>query len=295
MNDSVLVTGASSGFGRAIALTLAERGFQVYATMRDLSRAGPLRQEAAARGVSLRFDRLDVTDPTSIQPVVRRMVDETGGVYALVNNAGLFLRGYFEDIEEDEIRAVFETNLFGTMAVTRAVLPHMRAARRGRIVVITSVAGRIGSPSGSVYSASRFAQEGFAESLRQEVEPFGIYVSLVEPGITKTESWTVDKGAARRSNDPASPYYPWFKRAEAMFGQVMDSSPITPWDVAEAVYRAIADPRPRWRYTVGRRARLVLALRRYVPEELFCRLYFGLLVRRVTGGEAASAEQGGVA
>ncbi|HEY63317.1 MAG TPA: SDR family NAD(P)-dependent oxidoreductase [Caldilineae bacterium] len=284
MTDSVLVTGASVGFGKEIALLLAERGFTVYATMRHLDRRGPLEEEAARRGVSVRIRRLDVTDRPSIEETVQSIVDETGGVYAAVNNAGLFLRGFFEDLTDEEIRRVFETNLFGAMAVTRAVLPHMRAAGRGRIVVISSVAGRIGSPSGSIYSASRFAQEGFAEALRQEVEPLGIYVSLVEPGITKTESWTIDKGAGVRARDPNSPYYPWFKRAEELFDQAMRSSPITTRDVAEAVYRAITDRRPRWRYMVGWRARIVIGLRRYVPEELFNRLYFGEVMRRVTGG-----------
>src|SRR5690606_8276056 len=107
----------------------------------------------------------------------------TGGVYGVVNNAGLIVRGFFEDLSDEEIRSVFEANFFGTLAVTRAVLPHLRPARAGRVVVISSIAGRIGSPTGSVYSASRHAQEGFAESLRQELEPLGVYVSLVEPGI----------------------------------------------------------------------------------------------------------------
>ncbi len=265
-----------------ISLLLAERGFRVYATMRDLARRAQLDAAATQRKVELRVLRLDVTDQASIDEAVQTVIGESGGIYGVVNNAGLFLRGYFEDLTDAEIRQVFETNLFGTMAVIRAALPHMRAARRGRIVVISSVAGKIGAPAGSAYSASRFAQEGFAESLRQEVEPLGIYVSLIEPGITKTESWTVDRGAGMQANNPNSPYYAWFKRTETLFNQAMQSSPITARDVAEAAYKAITDRRPRLRYIVGRRTSLVVALRRYLPGELFERWYFGEIMRRLT-------------
>lgn len=279
---SILVTGCSVGFGKEIALYLAERGYTVYATMRDLDKSGELAKEAAQRNVTLRILRLDVTDEESIAKTVATMVAETGGIYGVVNNAGTIVRGFFEDLSDAEIRSIFEANFFGVLAVTRAVLPHLRQARAGRVVVISSVAGRIGSPSGSAYSASRHAQEGFAESLRQEVEPLGIYVSLVEPGITKTESWTVDKGAAAKARDPNSPYYAWFKRAEAIFRKAMDTSPITTRDVAQVVYRALSEPRPRWRYLVGRRAGLVVMARKLLPSELFNRVYFGAVMRRIT-------------
>jgi NAD(P)-dependent dehydrogenase (short-subunit alcohol dehydrogenase family) len=189
-------------------------------------------------------------------------------------------------LSDAEIRDIFEANFFGALAVTRAVLPHLRQARTGRVVVISSVAGRIGSPTGSAYSASRHAQEGFAESLRQEVEPLGIYVSLIEPGITKTETWTADKGSAAKAHDPSSPYYAWFKQAELLFGRVMESSPITPRDVAHAVHRALSDPCPRWRYMVGTRARLVMTARKLLPSEFFNRVYFGAVVRRITSTSA---------
>ena len=280
MAENVLVTGASTGFGMEIALTLAKRGFRVYATMRDLKRRAALDAALRARGVEARVLRLDVTDPDSIAQAIATMVSD-GGVYGVVNNAGVFLRGYFEDLLDEEIRQVFETNLFGTMAVTRAALPYMRSARRGRIVVISSVAGRIAAPAGSAYCASRFAQEGFVEALYQEVAPLGVYASLVEPGITKTESWTIDRGAGSRARDPQSPYHAWFLRSEAMFNQMMESSPIRTRNVAHAVYRALTDARPRLRYLVGFRARAVITLRRYLPGELFERLYFGALMRRL--------------
>lgn len=280
--NSVLITGASVGFGMETALYLAERGFQVYATMRNLGRRVELEAEAARRHVTVQVLRLDVTEPASVREAVETMACESGGIYGVVNNAGLFLRGYFEDLTDAEIRQVFETNLFGVMAVIRAALPHMRAARRGRIIVISSVAGRIGAPAGSAYSSSRFAQEGFAESLYQELYPLGVYVTLIEPGITKTKSWTIDRGVAARAQDPASPYRAWFRRSEQVFDRAMQTSPITPRDVAKAVYKALTAPRPRLRYVVGWRAGLVIALRRYLPGELFERWYFGELMRRLT-------------
>ncbi|MEA3337599.1 MAG: SDR family oxidoreductase [Chloroflexota bacterium] len=285
MANSVLVTGTSTGFGQEIALTLAERGFTVYATMRNLARRDALDASAQQRNIKLRVLQLDVTDSSSIERAVETVVEESGGIFGVVNNAGIMLRGYFEDLSDAEIRELFDTNFYGTLAVTRAVLPHMRKAGTGRIVIITSVAGKIGSPSGSAYSASRFAQEGFGESLRQEVEPLGITVSLIEPGITKTDSWTVDKGAGKNTSDPDSPYYAWFKNAEALFDRQMNDSSNTVQDVAAAVYKALSDPQPRWRYMVGRWARLVVNLRRIIPEELFAQVYFGEVMRRVTGAD----------
>lgn len=281
--NSLLITGSSIGFGQEMALYLAERGFRVYATMRDLTRRGPLETEAARRSVTLRLLRLDVTDPSSIDEAVQTIVAESGGIYGVVNNAGSFLRGYFEDLSNAEIREVFETNLFGMMAVTRAVLPHMRAARRGRIVIISSVAGRIAAPAGSAYCASRFAQEGFGESLSQEVAPLGVQAVLVEPGMTWHEHWTEERGVAARARDPNGPYYAWFSQAQQLFNQMMLSSPITIADVAEAVQWALTADRPQLRYVVGRRASLVIGLRRYIPSPLFERLYFGEVMRRITG------------
>jgi NAD(P)-dependent dehydrogenase (short-subunit alcohol dehydrogenase family) len=288
MSNAVLVTGTSHGFGMEIALTLAARGFEVYASMRDLSRRAAIDEAAAARGLCLRVVQLDVTDQASVEAAVAQVVAETGGIYGVVNNAGLFLRGFFEDLTEGEIRRVFETNFYGTLAVTRAALPHMRRAGRGRVVIISSIAGKIGAPTGSAYSASRFAQEGFAEALWQELVPLGVYVALVEPGITKTESWAkADHSAAEGAANPKSPYYVWFQRAERLFQQAMSSSPNRVPNVAAAVARALISPRPPLRTMVGPRARVVAALKRLAPGTLFERLYFGAVIHRVTGVASA--------
>ncbi len=280
--DAVLITGASSGIGLETAVHLAERGFQVYATMRDLSRRGRLDEVAARRNVPLTVLQLNVTDEVSINTAVRTIVDRSGGIYGLVNNAGIQLRGYFEDLSDAEIRQIFEINVFGTMAVTRAVLPYMRATRRGRIVIITSVGGKMGSLALSAYCASKFALEGFGESLAQELEPLEVRVVMVEPAITKTEIWGTNRGVSRGALDPNSPYYSWFRESERLADRLVESSPTRPVHTAKAVHRALTARRPRLRYMVGWRASLVMALRRYLPGELFERLYFGEAVRRVT-------------
>ncbi len=148
---SILITGASTGLGKETALYLAERGFRVYATVREMSGADKLLAEAKSRNVGLRVLPLDVVNPASIEHAVQTIVEESGGIYGLINNAGVGLRGYFEDLDDREIRQMFDANVFGVMAVTRAVLPHMRKARSGRILLISSVGGRIGSLGVSTY------------------------------------------------------------------------------------------------------------------------------------------------
>lgn len=280
--DAVLITGTSSGLGLETAVYLAERGFKIYATLPDLNERRPLDEAVARRHVALDVLRLDVTDQNTIAAAVRRVIEQSGKIYAVVNNAGIALRGYFEDLLEEEIRRVFEVNVFGTMAVTRAVLPYMRKARRGRIVIVTSVGGRIGAMAVSGYCATKFAQEGFGESLAQEVVPFGIYVSLVEPGIIPTERFGPNRGFARRALDPASPYYAWFLESQRLTDRLVASSSTRPIHVAQAVHHALTARRPKLRYVVGWRAGLILALRRYLPAGLFEKLYFGEAVRRVT-------------
>jgi NAD(P)-dependent dehydrogenase (short-subunit alcohol dehydrogenase family) len=229
--------------------------------------------------------KLDITDDRDIETVVRRMVEQSGGIYGLVNNAGIGLRGFFEDQADEEIRQVFETNVFATMAVTRAVLPHMREKRRGRIVIVTSVGGRMGMLGVSSYCATKFAQEGFGEALAQEVKPLGIRVSLVAPAIIKTERWSINRGIARRAMRSESPYHEWFKKAERLADWAVETSPTKPVEVATVVHHVLTARRPRLRYMVGRRANLMFRLRRYVPGEWFDRFYVGEVIRRVTKPE----------
>jgi len=279
----VLVTGCSSGLGLETAVLLAERGLRVSATMRDLGRRVHLDAEAARRGVKLEVRQLDVTDEAQARRVVGDLVERHGTIDGLVNNAGVVLRGFFEDLAEDEIRRVFETNLFGTMNVTRAALPHMRARGRGRIVMMTSIGGHLGAPAVSAYCSSKFALEGFGEALAQEVGPLGVQVSLVAPAMIDTDVWNRNRGQARRSTHPGSPYYRMFLEEERWADEWLRSSPTRPADVARVVHRALTALRPRLRYVVGTRAGRVLALRRVLPGELFERVYFGLVRRHLVG------------
>jgi NAD(P)-dependent dehydrogenase (short-subunit alcohol dehydrogenase family) len=282
MSNSILVTGAANGLGKEIALYLAERGYAVYGTMRDLAQSAELEEAARARGVTLRLLALDVTDRASIDRAVQTIVDETGGVYGVVNNAGIGLRGFFEDLGADEIKAVFEANVFGLMAVTQACIPHMRKARRGRIFLVSSVGGRIGSIGVSAYCSTKWAVEGFGESLYQEMTPFGVRVVIVEPGIIKTERWSVNRGNARRAHAADSPYREWFERTEQQSDNLVRMSTATAADVAAVIHKALVVERPRLRYVIGGKAKLAVTLRRYLPGELFERIYFGEIIRRVT-------------
>jgi NAD(P)-dependent dehydrogenase (short-subunit alcohol dehydrogenase family) len=280
---TILITGAATGLGKETALYLAERGYHVYATMRDVKHSDSLATAALDRKVQLRILPLDVMDADSIQQAVRTIVAESGGIGVVINNAGIGLRGYFEDLEEEEIRQVFDANVLSVMRVTRAVLPHMRQAGAGRILFISSIGGRIGSLGVSAYCATKFAVEGFAESLMQEVAPLGLHVVLIEPGIIKTERWSVNRGLAKGANNPNSPYYAWFRQAEKESDQLVRASSATPADVAEVIHEAVTVKRPKLRYMVGRKAKLAVALRRWLPGETFERIYFGIVMRRVAG------------
>jgi len=280
--DSILVTGASTGLGKEMALYLAERGLRVYATMRDMTGVDGLLSAARSRNVQLNLRTLDVTNKTSIQNAVQSIVAESGPIYGVINNAGIGLRGYFEDLEDAEIRQMFDANVFGVMEVTRAVLPYMRKVKRGRIILISSVGGRIGSLGVSTYCSTKFALEGFGESLFMELAPLGIRVSLIEPGIIKTERWSLNRGIAARAKDPQSPYYAWFVKSEQEADKLVQASTATPTDVAAVVHHALTTEHPKLRYMIGRKAKLAVALRRWLPGDLFERIYFGTVMRRVT-------------
>jgi NAD(P)-dependent dehydrogenase (short-subunit alcohol dehydrogenase family) len=213
--------------------------------------------------VSVDVEQLDVT-ATGAAAKVRELTLKYGPVYALVNNAGIALGGAFEDQSEADVRGQFETNVFGLMAVTRAVLPSMRAVHRGRVINVSSVSGRVAFPLQSVYAATKHAVEGFSEALRWEVEPFGIEVCLVEPGTFKT---SIVLGKSRRAH-VGGPYFAFAETVERALVEEAESAP-PPDAVGKAIAALVSDPAPRFRSLVGIDARTLVTLRRMVPDRLF--------------------------
>lgn len=283
-----LVTGAGSGMGLACALRLAGRGYEVYGSTLTAEETAALDAAARARGVVVSIVTMDVTRRADIEAAERRIRSAAGRLDALVQFAGMGLRGFFEDLALEEIQRVYGVNVFGTMSVTQVMLPLVKASR-GRIVITTSIAGRIGSMSISGYASSKFAVEGFAECLAQEMAPFGVSVSLLEPGLVFTEHFTRNRNRARRAMDPNGAYYRWFCQHEKIVDDLLRSNRFTPDDVAAVVETILRTPRPRLRYVVGTKARLVIGLRRYIPGEWFERIYWGMVRRMVTAPKQQAA------
>jgi NAD(P)-dependent dehydrogenase (short-subunit alcohol dehydrogenase family) len=300
MLGRVLITGAGTGFGLATALRLARRGFPVVATVPDPAQEAGVAEAAGEAGLRVQVLPLDVTDRDGTARAVAAVATQPGGLYAVVNNAGIGLRGFFEDLAEDEIRRLFDVNVFGAMAVTRAALPHLRAAGRGRVVFMSSAGGRIGAMTLSGYCATKFALEGLAESLALELPPLGVFVSLIEPGVSMTPFYTMNRARARGAIDPTGPNYRWFIRHEAIVDDALRARRTTPDDVARTVERALTARRPRLRYVVGRGAKLMIALQRYLPAQTFAGLYSRQVLRMVmrprpTEGEPEGGRQAEVA
>ncbi|WP_437600672.1 SDR family oxidoreductase [Sorangium sp. So ce590] len=266
MGHLVLVTGSSSGIGLATAVACAAAGHRVIATMRRPEKAGALLAAAAARGASLEVEPLDVASP-SAPDRVREILRKHGPVYALVNNAGIAVGGAFEEQADDDVRTQFETNVFGLMATTRAVLPAMRGAGRGRVINVSSVSGLVGLPGVSIYAATKHAVEGFSEALRWEVAPFGVHVCLVEPGTFKTEIFYENQRRGAHIS-PEGPYAAMTRTIEQLVLQDAAKAP-PPAPVAAAILRLIEAPSPPFRTLIGRDARALVALRRVIPDRLF--------------------------
>jgi NAD(P)-dependent dehydrogenase (short-subunit alcohol dehydrogenase family) len=259
---AVLITGCSSGIGRAIAERLVAGGRRVYATAR--------RPEAIADLAEKGCETLtvDVTDEESMRAAVARVEETEGAVGALVNNAGYGLSGAIEATPIDAVRRNFETNLFGYMRMAQLVLPGMRRQGSGRIVNMSSVAGRVTMPGSGPYSATKFAIEAMSDALRFEVRGFGVQVVIVEPGPIRTE-FTATANAGLPDGDGA---YADYHAAVAKADAEADQSKLLagdPEDVARVVERAIAARRPRTRYRVTVPARLLPAIRRVLSDRAF--------------------------
>jgi NAD(P)-dependent dehydrogenase (short-subunit alcohol dehydrogenase family) len=260
---TVLVTGCSSGFGLDAAVELGRRGWDVVATMRNLDKRERLDKAVADAGVAhrVRLTRLDVNDAESITAAVAA----AGELDAVVNNAGVALGGAFEEVSDAQFREVMETNFFGVLAVTRATLPAMRQRGRGRIVVVSSVSAFHGGPGMSSYHASKWAVEGWAESLAMEVRPFGVEVVLVEPGSYATDIWDT----SARVKPEGSPYAAMAKTLEHYVDEKIRGRARDPREVAVAIADAVTSSRPRFRYPVGPDAKVLRVVTRLLPHRMF--------------------------
>ncbi|OBZ14674.1 short-chain dehydrogenase [Bacillus sp. FJAT-27264] len=252
----VLITGSSSGFGLLTAITLAKKGFKVAATMRDLSRSSELEQQARQEGVLDRmyFIHMDVTDQGSIDMAVAKVIATFGRIDVLVNNAGYAVGGFVEEVTMDDWRGQIETNLFGLIAVTKAVLPLMRGQESGTIINVGSISGLSGFPGYAPYAASKFAVEGFSESLRHEMSPFGIKVVIVEPGSFRTAIW--GKGLDSITTSPDSPYKERLDAVLSYTRKTAESAP-DPQQVADLIGRIAGLSSPRLRYPIGKGTRIL--------------------------------------
>ena len=259
-----VITGASSGIGLLTSIELAKVGFRVVATMRDLDRRERLAQAAKNAGMLSQVDirELDVTKFDRLSEFVDQIIHDYGRLDVLVNNAGYPLAGFAEDILIEELRQQFETNFFGAVAMTKAVLPAMRRQHSGLIIMLSSIAGLNGSVTVSSYSASKHALEGWSESLRMEVNALGIKIVLVEPGAFKTDIWTRGVVMGTQATKENSPN---MQRSLRMRDRVEALPKRDPVKVARLIASIAQDPNPKLRYLIGPDAKLQLALKRILP------------------------------
>ena len=264
-NKVAIVTGSATGIGYETAVHLAKNAFHTYATMRNLQKANGITEMAKTENLPLSLIQLDVTDDISVTKAIDTVINESGRIDVLVNNAGYGLVGSVEDMSIEEMKAQYETNVFGVFRVTKAVLPHMRKQHGGSIVNISSIAGRIALPLYSAYVSTKFAVEGLSESMAYELEPFGIKVAIIEPGAIKT-NFRREQAAKGPSED--SPYSSMMQSPSKAIEKMLKHR-LYPEEVAKTVIQAIENPKPKLRYIVGKDAEELIELRRKSSDKEF--------------------------
>jgi NAD(P)-dependent dehydrogenase (short-subunit alcohol dehydrogenase family) len=262
-----VVTGSSSGIGLATSLALARNGYLTYATMRNLAKRDSIESIADKQHLPIRVVQLDVTDENSIKSAIESILSKAGRIDLLVNNAGYVLTGAFEDIGINEIKALYETNVFGVIRVTQAVLPIMRKQGSGRIINISSGAGKVGYPGDSAYVSSKFALEGLSESMAFEVEQFGIKTVLVEPGFVRTKIGE-NMAISKKTQDPNSPYSQMMQMMSSIRDKMLENASDADL-VAAVVVEAATAKEPNLRYLAGKDVQQMRAAKRSMSDEEF--------------------------
>ena len=264
-----IVTGSSSGIGFETSLLLARNDFYTYVTMRNIDKSKAITNLKQKEKLSLEVLQLDVTSDESVKEAIQKITNEQERIDILVNNAGYALVGPFEELSIEEFKEQFETNVFGVIRVTQAVLPIMRRQRCGTIVNISSIAGKIGFPLTSAYASSKFALEGLSESIAYEIEQFGIKVILIEPGVIKTNFNNNLKIGKRVTIDSNSPYVEMTQKRISRFKPRFESgSP--PIEVAKVILKAItSENQSELRYLVGNDAFKLMEIRNNMSEKEF--------------------------
>lgn len=256
----ILITGASSGIGFEAAQMLARQGHRVYAAARSLERMEPLRDHGVEPMA------MDLTDDASLQEGVQRVLDAEGRIEVLVNNAGYGYFGAVEHVSMDEARRQLEVNLFGLARLCQLVLPHMRTAGRGRIVNVSSVAGKAVLYFGGWYHVSKFAVEALSDAMRMELQPFGIDVALIEPGGIRTSWGIIAAEHLARSSAGTAYEGPALREADNLHRAYSSRLLTSPTVVARAIARAVNARRPRTRYRVGFAAGTIVRLHALLPD-----------------------------
>ncbi|QFT90401.1 3-oxoacyl-[acyl-carrier-protein] reductase FabG [Bacillus sp. THAF10] len=269
---TVIITGASGGFGKVFTKMFLQAGYHVIATIRDTAKKNlVLSGITTEESQHLSIQMLDVTDRTSVQQF-EKFVQSLDSVDVLINNAGFAVAGFAEELTDGEYLLQFETNLFGVTRITNIVLPIMRRQQQGRIINISSISGLVGFPGLSPYVASKHALEGYSESLRLELKPFGIDVVLVEPGSFQTNIWSSGTHMSPRAGQQQSPYYQTFQQLNLRI-QKDSKNYGNPEEVGKLVLNiARSKNTPALRYTIGKGVKLTLFLKHLLPWKLWEKL-----------------------
>jgi NAD(P)-dependent dehydrogenase (short-subunit alcohol dehydrogenase family) len=252
VSQTVLITGATDGLGKAAALLLAERGYRVFAAGRSAEKRTQLDSLAKEKKLPLETLEMDVCDDNSVQKAVTAVYQKAGAIDVLINNAGLVYVGAVEDLRMEDWRRQFETNFFGVIRVTQAVLPRMRERRKGRILMMSSVSGFVTPPTQGAYSASKHAIEALSNALRHELYPFGIHTVLIQPGyiVTNIQSTAMSLAETYQEKIKSGPYAKIYATYMGNASSTRAQSKTTPEDCARIMLQAIEAPNPKARYGV---------------------------------------------